>query len=215
MKIYVNNSNENWICDRIRSEFINNNSEYITNDILNADVIWLLSNWIWQQTPAPVLSSKKVVVTIHHIDPDKLDVQDFVLRDQFVDAYHVFCEKTIDDFPSSINKQKIHVIPYWYNEKIWTPILEKNILRQKFLIPEDKFVIGSFQRDTEGFDLQTPKLSKGPDVFCDIVEQLDPKPYILLSGWRRQYVISRLTDADINYSYFEMVDFNTLNELYN
>lgn len=215
MKIYINDSNENWICDRIRSEFINNNSEYITDDIFSADVIWLLSNWIWRQIPVELLSSKKVVVTIHHIDPDKLDVQDFIFRDQFVDAYHVSCEKTIKNFPNSIDKQKIHIMPYWYNEKIWRPVSEKHTLRQKFSIPENKFVIGSFQRDTEGSDLKTPKLSKGPDIFCDIVERLDPKPHILLSGWRRQYVISRLTNADITYSYFELVDVNTLNELYN
>ena len=35
----------------------------------------------------------------------------------------------------------------------------------------DKKLIGSFQRDTEGYDLKTPKLSKGPDIFCDIVEE--------------------------------------------
>jgi glycosyltransferase involved in cell wall biosynthesis len=132
-----------------------------------------------------------------------------------VDAYHVSCEKTIKNFPNSIDKQKIHIMPYWYNEKIWRPVSEKHTLRQKFSIPENKFVIGSFQRDTEGSDLKTPKLSKGPDIFCDIVERLDPKPHILLSGWRRQYVISRLTNADITYSYFELVDVNTLNELYN
>ena len=50
MKIYINHSNENWICDRMRKEFIENNAEYITDDIAVCDVIWLLSHWIWKQT---------------------------------------------------------------------------------------------------------------------------------------------------------------------
>ena len=188
---------------------------YFTEDPSEASVIWLFANWIWRQMSTEILSTKKTAATIHHIDPDKLNTEDFILRDKFIDAYHVFSEKTIKNFPSDIDKRKIHVVPYWYNENLWVNIPEKQTLRQKHSIPEDKFVIGSFQRDTEGFDLKTPKLSKGPDTFCDIVEQLNPKPHIILAGWRRQYIINRLNKANINYSYFEMADFNTLNELYN
>ena len=215
MKIYINNSNENWICDRMRSEFIDYNPDYITDNILQADVLWLFSNWIWREIPVDLLNDKKVITTIHHIDPQKLNVEDFLLRDRFCDAYHVFSEKTIPHFPDQIDKNKIHVVPYWYNNKLWTDNENKSSLREKFSIPHDKLVIGSFQRDTEGFDLKTPKLSKGPDIFCDIIENIEPKPHILLSGFRRQYIISRLESAGISYSYFEMADFNTLNELYN
>ena len=152
---------------------------------------------------------------MHHIDPKKLNTQDFLIRDKFCNAYHVPNSKIISYFPKEVDKNKIHVIPYWYNEKLWTENKDKLGLREKFSIPKDKFVIGSFQRDTEGSDLKTPKLSKGPDIFCDIVENIQPKPHVLLSGWRRQYVISRLESAGISYSYFEMTDFTTLNRLYN
>jgi glycosyltransferase involved in cell wall biosynthesis len=199
----------------MRSEFINFNNQYITKNILEADVVWLLFNWIWRQTPIDLLASKKVVTTIHHIDPEKLDLNDFLMRDRFIDAYHVFSEKTIPHFPEAINKNKIHIVPYWYNERLWSATDKKKDLREKLQIPTNKLVIGSFQRDTEGFDLKTPKLSKGPDIFCDILEQLHPKPHVLLSGWRRQYVINRLKNAGITYSYFEMANFKDLNELYN
>jgi len=215
MKIYINNSNENWICDRMRQEFIDYNSDYITTNVLQADVLWLFSNWIWREIPVDLLHDKKVIATIHHIDPEKLNVEDFLLRDKFCNAYHVFSEKTIPHFPEEVNRSKIHVVPYWYNEELWFNMEDKNSLREKFSIPKDKLVIGSFQRDTEGSDLKTPKLSKGPDVFCDIVEKINEKPHVLLSGWRRQYIISRLEAAGITYSYFEMADFKTLNELYN
>tara|TARA_Y100000310_G_scaffold213595_1_gene214530 strand:+ start:495 stop:1364 length:870 start_codon:yes stop_codon:yes gene_type:complete len=199
----------------MRSEFIDYNPSQITDNMLQADVLWLFSNWIWRDIPADLLDSKKVIATIHHIDPEKLNIEDFMLRDKFCNAYHVFSEKTIPYFPEQIDKSKIHIVPYWHNDKLWTDDQNKQGLREKLSIPHDKFTIGSFQRDTEGFDLKTPKLSKGPDIFCDIVENIEPKPHILLSGFRRQYIISRLESAGISYSYFEMADFTTLNELYN
>ncbi len=215
MKVYINNSNENWICDRMRSEFIDYNPDYITDNILQADVLWLFSNWIWREIPVDLLNDKKVITTIHHIDPQKLNIEDFLLRDKFCDAYHVFSEKTIPQFPGQIDKNKIHIVPYWYNDKLWADIENKPHLRKKFSIPGDKLIVGSFQRDTEGADPKIPKLSKGPDIFCDVVENINRTPHILLSGWRRQYIISRLESAGITYSYFEMADFTTLNELYN
>ena len=38
---------------------------------------------------------------------------------------------------------------------------------------------------------------------------------IILTGKRRNYIISELEKIGINYHYFEMVDFSVLNELYN
>ena len=38
---------------------------------------------------------------------------------------------------------------------------------------------------------------------------------VILSGKRRNYVISELHKNKIDYKYFEMADFSTLNELYN
>ena len=83
---------------------------------------------------------------------------------------------------------------------------------------EDKYYVGSFQRDTEGADLKSPKLSKGPDQFLKIVKsikQKKPNLEVILSGKRRQYLINELKNYKIEYSYFEMADFFQLNELYN
>ena len=33
-------------------------------------------------------------------------------------------------------------------------------------------LVGSFQRDTEGSDLISPKLIKGPDIFIEIVKNM-------------------------------------------
>ena len=93
-----------------------------------------------------------------------------------------------------------------------------------YFLPEldNSFWVGSFQRDTEGAGIKNgiflPKLEKGPDIFVKSVLALRKKhPHIkvLLTGKRRQYVIQQLNKNNIQYKYFEMCDFNTLNELYN
>ena len=80
-------------------------------------------------------------------------------------------------------------------------------------------MVGSFQRDTEGHDLISPKLVKGPDLFCDYMERMQESVgktlEVVLAGWRRQYVMKRLNDAGIKYHYFDRCSFETLNELYN
>ena len=94
----------------------------------------------------------------------------------------------------------------------------KNELRSKYGFNSNDFVIGSFQRDTEGKDLTSPKLIKGPDIFLEIVTNIslkNPNIIVLLTGKRRNYLIKNFEERNINYKYLEMVDLKELNELYN
>jgi glycosyltransferase involved in cell wall biosynthesis len=100
--------------------------------------------------------------------------------------------------------------------------LSKEKLRDKHGLPLDAFIVGSFQRDgegnsTPGMDGVNPKLEKGPDRFVDAVIKLKethPNIHVLLTAWRRQYVIKRLNDAKIPFSYFELPSKEKLNDLY-
>ena len=109
-------------------------------------------------------------------------------------------------------------IPFWVNQNLWFNIEDKKFLRKKFGVAEDSFLVGSFQRDTEGSDLISPKLIKGPDRFIEIVKYYEAKNSnfkVILTGKRRQFVINELERLNIEYLYFEMANFETLNELYN
>ena len=223
-KIFVLDAQENWVCDRFALEWMKHNAEITTSSIAEADIIWLLAGWRWNHINPEMLMQKKVVMTIHHIVPDKFDAdkkQEFANRDKFIDLYHVPCEKTKLQI-ASMTKKPIKVIPFWVNEEIWYNIPNKTSLRKKYGIDENVFLVGSFQRDTEGHDLISPKLEKGPDLFCDAVEKMSlvkskkgEQLCVLLAGWRRQYVMSRLQKAEIPYYYCEMPSFEVLNELYN
>ena len=100
-----------------------------------------------------------------------------------------------------------------------TPVFNgAEIISKKYDLPVDAYILGSFQRDTEGSDLKSPKLIKGPDRLVKIIKsksEESDKLIVLLSGKRRQYVIKELENSNIDYRYFEMVDTTVLNELYN
>ena len=124
MKVFVLAPKEDWICDRLVAEWYENFPEYSTNSIAEADVVWLLAGWCWNHLPINILKDKKIVVTEHHIVPEKFNQQkynNFLIRDQFVDCYHVPNEKT-KSLLQQITKKRIEVIPYWCNDKIWKPI---------------------------------------------------------------------------------------------
>ena len=155
-------------------------------------------------------------MTVHHIVPDKFDstkLRSFQFRDQFVDAYHVPNAKTAQ-MVNQLTDKPIFVSSYWYDPDSWQPA-EKTECRNSLNIPLDKFIIGSFQRDTEG-GTKNPKLEKGPDLFCDYVEKIkDEKDvHVLLGGWRREYVIDRLQNANIPFTFFEKVSLDKLRIMY-
>ena len=67
----------------------------------------------------------------------------------------------------------------------------------------EKYVIGNFHRDTE-WDLRSPRLEKGPDIFCSIVEELYVMGipiHILLAGPRRHYIRNRFKKIGVPYTY--------------
>ena len=111
-----------------------------------------------------------------------------MLRDSITTAYHVYNEKTLE-FVRKLTKKPVHVIQYWANQKIWRHTGDKLDLRLKYNLPLDAYIVGSFQRDTEGHDLISPKLEKGPDLLADYLESLSKNVtniHVVLAGWRRQ-----------------------------
>jgi len=216
MKAFVLSPRENWICDRIFSEFVAN-TNIVTHNPHVADVLWLLAGWCWNQLPQTLLVEKKVIVTIHHIVPEKFTKQkqaEFVFRDQFVDMYHVPNKHTAKFVAQQTNKPIIQV-GYWYDKMKWYP-LERDVARMNLGLPLDKFIVGSFQRDTEGGTLK-PKLEKGPDRLVACLETLNKTNNLLvmLGGWRREYIINELTAREITFVLGEKVSQTTLNAAYN
>ena len=220
MKIYLSKINESWIVDRVRKEWYQHNEKVSTEKIKEADILWIIAPWIWKKIPLRHLKSKKVVCSYYHFDFDKFgqkEKENFFKLDKYVNEYHVISEITKKQLQTLTNK-KITSIPFWVNQEVWFEINEKNLLREKHDFADNTFLVGSFQRDTEGHDLISPKLVKGPDIFLKIVKKMyeDNKNLkVVLSGKRRNYIKKNLEISGIPYKYFEMAPLKVLNELYN
>jgi len=229
MKVLPIHGNENWLCDRYAQEWVKHNPSHACEHFNSneADVLWLLAPWEWKNIPEGYLKNKKVVCTIHHIAPDKATDQtwsEFEERDKYVDAYHTPCQISHDQFSSRIGNKPCLISPFWSNGSTFFPMEDKAGLRFNLLnitrtgTGKESYVVGSFQRDTEGSDLKSPKLEKGPDILCDILEKIKetkPNLEVLLAGWRRQYVKGRLDASGIKYTYIELPPIQTINKLYN
>ena len=217
MKIFLNKISEDWIIDRVSSEFKKNFKTLITRNIKKADVVWIIAPWTWRKISEKSLIGKKVLCSYYHFDFSKFDLDEFNYLDQFVDEYHVISKKTKEDL-TKLTEKKITSIPFWVDENLFFNIKEKDSLRERYGFKKNEYLVGTFQRDTEGSDLSSPKLIKGPDILLNIVKEIfeeNSNLKVVLSGKRRQYLINNFEKLGIPYKHFEMVDIKTLNELYN
>lgn len=224
MKVYALAPGEDWIVDRFVKEWNEDNADISTTNIYEADVMWLLADWCFLALASNGhLNNKKVLTTVHHIVPSKFNARaqhEFKVRDGYTSMYHVYNKRT-EHMVKTLTSKPVQLVPYWANNKIWKETVGKERARAIHGLPQKPtYLIGSFQRDTEGHDLASPKLEKGPDLFVDAVIEYERrcKPYfpveVVLAGWRRQYVMKRLDEVGIRYHYFERPSQQIVNELY-
>jgi glycosyltransferase involved in cell wall biosynthesis len=204
MKVWLLSPKENWIVDEMAKQFKRDNSDLYTDDPLSADIAWVLADWCFDQIePAFLAIGKPIVVMLHHFVPEKFDrlsEATFRRHDKFVSAYTAPNYRTRDFvLDNKLTNKPVYVAPYWVDSKAWISTGTKEELRRKYRIPQDAYVIGSFQRDTEGAGIPErrfePKKEKGPDLFCDFVEEFSKTRNdvcVVLAGWRRQYIVNRL-----------------------
>lgn len=121
-------------------------------------------------------------------------------------------------------------VPFIVDPQLFRP-LQGDVadLRRRYGLPPDAYLVGSFQRDTEGHDLRSPKLVKGPDVFAETLRLLRARGlpvHAVLAGPRRFWLRRRLEELGVPFTYVgqnlngDDVEVNTLarpilNELYN
>lgn len=219
-KIFINKIHEDWIVDRLKEEFLFYSRNIVTNNVRKSDIIWIIAPWTWKNISQKFLKTKKVVCTIHHIDEDKFNSEtafEFYKRDSYVDLYHAISQKTFDQLKKYTDK-KIILQPFWVDKNKWFYIDNKDDIKKKYKISKDEFIIGSFQRDSEGHNTKLPKLSKGPDRLIEIIRYYktqNPNLNVLLTGKRRDYIINELNKYNINFHFYEMVEQETMNEFYN
>lgn len=104
-----------------------------------------------------------------------------------------------------IPERAIHLSPFYVDEEAFTPRVDarEELARAAQVEPHDvqgRFLIGSFQRDSLGSDLGSPKWQKNPDLLVAIVEELRATDaLLLLAGPRRHYLLEKCRELSIPY----------------
>ena len=106
---------------------------------------------------------------------------------------------------NGIHEDKLFWNPSYIDETIFKRLnYQKRDIAKFFSIDfnkiKDKFLIGSFQRDSLGSNLSKPKWEKNPDFLIEIVKDLDKDIFVLLlAGPRRHYIINKCIEFGIPY----------------
>ena len=102
-------------------------------------------------------------------------------------------------------EKKIFINPFYVDEKVFK---QETKTRKDLAIKlginystiENKFLIGSFQRDSLGADLTQPKWHKNPEFLINVLKEVDSSKFVLLlAGPRRHFVINKCIKYKIPY----------------
>lgn len=170
--------------------------------------------------------SNKVVVSWYHILEDDSKIPLIPKINQIVDVVHTACQSTKEKLVAcGFDQSKVVLIPESIDlhKFISYPFTKRAKIKKKLGLPEDKVLIGSFQKDGVGWgEGLEPKLEKGPDIFCDVIEKLAQEfnVHVVLTGPARGYVKKRLERAGVGYTHKylqyrdEVVDYYNILDLY-
>ena len=115
---------------------------------------------------------------------------------------------------------KVFRIPIGIDSNLFSPQTpkSKSEIRSKLGIPQSSFVIGSFQKDGNGWgEGFTPKLIKGPDVFLStlkIAKNHMSEIFVLLTGPSRGYVINGLEKLGVPYKHVYLDNYQDICQYY-
>jgi len=162
----------NWAIDK---EFLLTKSllDFVKFDnIIFSEIIHCV-NWEYLlKIPKEFLYNKKIICHLTHDPEIAFKNPRFTQVSKIVSIWIVRSSKSKSEF------EKLGLlafyIPYTYSKDIFFPINEdlKEKYKYRFNIPNNKYLIGSFQRDSVGGNLNCPKQVKGPDVFLEICKFL-------------------------------------------
>ncbi len=185
--------------------FINDIGHSISRYIFFANVIHTVSWKRYFQRRLPKSLLRKSIIAAA---ASKVELNDPIYRKarKWADLWIAPNRKQYDLFKSD-NVQAFY-LPHYIDENVFKKLdLSKRKIAElaniDYNIIAGKYVIGSFQRDTLGSDLISPKWQKNPELLVEIVSKLpDRSKFILiLAGPRRHYIIRQCEKNSIPYLY--------------
>ena len=165
---------------------------------------------MWLQWYEYLTDKNKYVVSFFHGNPKNSEEEKSVFNKFLLSSYKI--EKIIVSnsivknrlIKHGIKLSKIILIPIGVDTNYFIPPTKEQKIkaRKYFNFKKEEIIIGSFQKDGEGWNEGLkPKMIKGPDIFLKVVEQINKKYKIkiLLTGPARGYVINGLKKRKISF----------------
>lgn len=202
MRIYLHGSEgNNWSLDQdfknVYKVIFQNPKHVIVKSIFEADIVYS----VWWNSLLNIkyrllrkYFKKSIIATITN---DLSHQKDELKSLQRIATHIVYANmKQYDTLKlCGFNNERLFYCPFYVDESIFKPLtMEREKIAEVVGIrPElikDRFLVGSFQRDSLGDDLTKPKWQKNPDLLLDIVEDLNKiiPVTLVVAGPRRHYV---------------------------
>jgi hypothetical protein len=212
VKVYLHGrDNIGWSIDSDRKhtkKFLQDLGFTVTENFFLAQVIhsvwWnqLLKskNWFLRHKRNIIATATNEIMPNNHIYKDYLDAKSWI-------TMWVAPSKRQFDI---LKADGAHVAyqPFYVDEKVFKKADKSkeeiaSLLGIAYAVLKNKFLIGSFQRDTLGTDLKSPKWQKGPKLLMKILSSLPDRDkwLLVLAGPRRHYVINECEKQGIPYYY--------------
>lgn len=170
----------------------------ITSDMVHA--VWWNKIVEWRTLP---LHHKPVLAVV--TNEVKLEDKAFNRGREIIDLWVAPSERAYEKLDPHVD---VMYQPFYVDERVFRPIdMDRKALCADLGIDygrlADRFVIGSFQRDSLGKDLGTPKWQKNPELLVEILDSLPAEKIILLlAGPRRHWIIEECERRDIPYMFY-------------
>jgi len=199
-------------------------SNPIAADLVHA--VWW--NKIIRRRTLPLHYKPVMAVVTNEVDTDS---KDFKRGQDIIDLWIVPSDRAYEKLDPYVD---VKYQPFYVDERVFQPLnLDQEELCADLGINykrlENRFVIGSFQRDSLGENLQAPKWQKNPELLVDILSELPNDEVLLfLAGPRRHWIINECERRGIPYLFYgsdpepgvDDLSYNvwgkwTMNKLYN
>jgi glycosyltransferase involved in cell wall biosynthesis len=138
-----------------------------------------------------------------------------------VDIVHTSCTISKENLIRwGVPEDKVVIVPLGVDLNVFKPVSEgeRELIRKDLGLPQDKLIIGSFQKDGVGWgEGWEPKWVKGPDIFIEVINKLrlGYDIFVLLTGPARGYVKKELERLDVPYKHFFLKNYLEIPKYYN
>ena len=188
-KLLIKSSNSNWVLDTIRTEMLEICSEIgvpviderYGHKLKNQSVFYTSK---YEALDVVKNTKNRIAFPYYHGDP-QLDNKFKKLIDNIKENHHKIRKIQVSQshieniiLDTGIQRDKVQRIPISIDiDKFHLRDEDKkNSLRKKLGIPESTLLVGSFQKDGDGWGSgDIPKLIKGPDIFLKVIKALKQK----------------------------------------